>query len=260
MGADAVSRAFRLAYSRTFYGTGYYIYHQFVPGLPLSRPLIAWDGKTPPEPTCCRCSPTPERTCADRRDGEIRRRVRASRRLDAGVVRVALAAFDDPVFRALGSRDARGRVRRRTTHDHVGRSRARVGRCAARSVLRRRHALQPRRARVPRQGVPDGDSLLRRSRRAQLSLPDAVLPLGEHRARSGARGRCHRRRALVAAVYAVHRPVEPRRLLPRHLSRPPRAAVRPGPRVSRHTRNRRRRGLVGQLRRHLVHLHRHAMC
>ncbi len=39
----------RLAYSRTFYGTGYYIYHQFVPGMALSGPLTAWDGSSPPD-------------------------------------------------------------------------------------------------------------------------------------------------------------------------------------------------------------------
>ena len=39
-------RSFRMAYSRTHYGTGYYIYHQFVPGARLSRPIRAWDGKT----------------------------------------------------------------------------------------------------------------------------------------------------------------------------------------------------------------------
>ncbi len=33
----------RLAHSRTFYGTGYYIYHQFVPGLALSRALTSWN-------------------------------------------------------------------------------------------------------------------------------------------------------------------------------------------------------------------------
>jgi hypothetical protein len=44
----AFEDSFRMAYSRTHYGTGYYIYHQFVPGAPLSRPLRAWDGKTPP--------------------------------------------------------------------------------------------------------------------------------------------------------------------------------------------------------------------
>jgi hypothetical protein len=42
-------RSFRMAYSRTRYGTGYYIYHQYVPGAKLSRPLRAWDGKTPPD-------------------------------------------------------------------------------------------------------------------------------------------------------------------------------------------------------------------
>jgi hypothetical protein len=42
-------RSFRMAYSRTHYGTGYYIYHQYVRGANLSRPLRAWDGKTPPD-------------------------------------------------------------------------------------------------------------------------------------------------------------------------------------------------------------------
>src|SRR2546423_1127657 len=42
-------KSFQMAYSRTRYGTGYYIYHQFVPGTKLSRPIRAWDGKTPPD-------------------------------------------------------------------------------------------------------------------------------------------------------------------------------------------------------------------
>ncbi|MPY90040.1 MAG: DUF2961 domain-containing protein [Luteitalea sp.] len=42
-------KSFRMAYSRTFYGTGYYIYHQFVDGARLSQPITRWDGKTPPK-------------------------------------------------------------------------------------------------------------------------------------------------------------------------------------------------------------------
>src|SRR3954471_11812629 len=42
-------KSFQMAYSRTRYGTGYYIYHQFVPGTKLSQSIEAWDGKTPPE-------------------------------------------------------------------------------------------------------------------------------------------------------------------------------------------------------------------
>lgn len=39
----------RIAYSRTFYGTGYYIYHLFSSGMKnLSRPLVSWD-RTPPD-------------------------------------------------------------------------------------------------------------------------------------------------------------------------------------------------------------------
>lgn len=41
-------KSFRMAYSRTRYGTGYYIYHQFVEGTKLSQPLRSWDAKTPP--------------------------------------------------------------------------------------------------------------------------------------------------------------------------------------------------------------------
>jgi hypothetical protein len=43
-------KSLRLAYSRTFYGTGYFIYQQFVDGAPLSRAIRAWDGQTPPDP------------------------------------------------------------------------------------------------------------------------------------------------------------------------------------------------------------------
>jgi hypothetical protein len=43
-------QSFQMGYSRTHYGTGYYIYHQFVPGAKLSQPIRAWDGQTPPDP------------------------------------------------------------------------------------------------------------------------------------------------------------------------------------------------------------------
>jgi len=54
-GADLIwtpigfEQSFRMGYSRTCYGTGYYIYHQWVPGTKLSQPLRAWDGKSVPE-------------------------------------------------------------------------------------------------------------------------------------------------------------------------------------------------------------------
>jgi hypothetical protein len=41
-------KSFRMAYSRTRYGTGYYIYQQFVRGIPLSQPIKSWDGGIPP--------------------------------------------------------------------------------------------------------------------------------------------------------------------------------------------------------------------
>lgn len=45
----AFEKSFRMMYGRTYYGTGYYIYHVIDPAAPLSRPLQSWDGKTPPE-------------------------------------------------------------------------------------------------------------------------------------------------------------------------------------------------------------------
>jgi hypothetical protein len=53
-GADLIgvpipfTRSFRMEYERTHYGTGYYIFSRYVPGARLSRPLRAWDGRTPP--------------------------------------------------------------------------------------------------------------------------------------------------------------------------------------------------------------------
>jgi D-arabinan exo alpha-(1,3)/(1,5)-arabinofuranosidase (non-reducing end) len=54
MGADLTwvpvpfEKSFRMAYSRTHYGTGYYIYDTYVPGAPLSAPIVSWDGVSPP--------------------------------------------------------------------------------------------------------------------------------------------------------------------------------------------------------------------
>jgi hypothetical protein len=48
------TQSFRMAYSRTFYGTGYYIYHQFVDGTPLSRPITAWDEGSAADPAMAR--------------------------------------------------------------------------------------------------------------------------------------------------------------------------------------------------------------
>ncbi len=54
-GADLIwtpipfERSFQMAYTRTHYGTGYYIYNQFVPGTELSHPLKSWDESMVPD-------------------------------------------------------------------------------------------------------------------------------------------------------------------------------------------------------------------
>lgn len=42
-------RSFQMAYSRTHYATGYYIYDKFVPGTPLSHPISNWKEAAPPQ-------------------------------------------------------------------------------------------------------------------------------------------------------------------------------------------------------------------
>src|ERR1041384_1734901 len=41
--------SFRMAYSRTHYGTGYYSFHQYVRGAKLSQPIRSRDAHTPPD-------------------------------------------------------------------------------------------------------------------------------------------------------------------------------------------------------------------
>jgi hypothetical protein len=55
-GADLIwspipfEHSFQMAYTRTHYGTGYYIYDQFVPGTSLSHPIESWSTNPAPDP------------------------------------------------------------------------------------------------------------------------------------------------------------------------------------------------------------------
>jgi len=42
-------RSFRMAYSRTHYGTGYFIYQQIIDGARLSQPIGSWDAQSAPD-------------------------------------------------------------------------------------------------------------------------------------------------------------------------------------------------------------------
>lgn len=74
-GADLMWRpimfeeSLRIAYERTFYGTGYYIFHRIAPGTEhLSRPLETWD-RTPPDPRIVTLLESAGRDIAPRGDG-----------------------------------------------------------------------------------------------------------------------------------------------------------------------------------------------
>ena len=117
-----------------------------------------------------------------------------------------------PASQALAFSDARLRI---TWDDRA----AAFDRCARRALLRRRHALQPRRPRVSGQGVPQ---------RHPVSTSDRVhlrcyFPMPFFRSREDRAGRAPApippTSAVARAARAVHRSAQPRRLLPRHLSR-----------------------------------------
>ncbi len=106
----AFEKSFRMAYTRTRYGTGYYIYQQFVEGAKLSRPLRAWSPAETPDPAVLELLSRP----ADRLDppGDVHRA--AGRRLDlAGPASIRLLTLSAPRERALEL----GRARLRITWD-----------------------------------------------------------------------------------------------------------------------------------------------
>ena len=49
MESHSFEHSFQMAYTRTHYGTGYYIYDQFVPGTPLSQPIQSWNESVVPD-------------------------------------------------------------------------------------------------------------------------------------------------------------------------------------------------------------------
>ena len=96
----------RLAYSRTHYGTGYYIYHQYVSGANLSQPIRAWR-PTPPEADVLdllRRAGTDIAPAADSAEGRQLGVVQEQGKVDLlgrGAIRLADYAGDAVTFRAL---------------------------------------------------------------------------------------------------------------------------------------------------------------
>ena len=230
-------RSFRMAYSRTFYGTGYYIYHQFVQGAKLSQPIRAWDGKTPPDADVLELIGAAGRTslrlpaakaCA--KQTRPTGRACRTRLCECGTGRRPLACcaaleFSVPRDQARPSRQARLRV----TWD--GRAEPSID--APVALFFGAGTLYNR----------DNREYLVKAfpmvvRYAGSRLPELLLSRCRSSARRGsswpAQATCHRGRAMEGALRAVHGPAEPGRLLPRHLPRPSHARAGQGPGAARH--------------------------
>jgi hypothetical protein len=115
-------RTFRMAYSRTYYGTGYYIYHQFVRGAKLSQPIRSWTGQAAPDAEVLDLmrragsdiAPPAGRNGVEEQRGEITLPARASSRIwssEGGPRVIRALEFSVPTDQALAFSKARLRVR-----------------------------------------------------------------------------------------------------------------------------------------------------
>lgn len=119
----AFTRSLTLGYSRTHYGTGYFIFHRFAEGADhLSRPLVAWDGATPPDADVLALLNAAGSDIAPRGD-ELRTRVGTADVPAAGAVTLDATGVGPSMIRALRFSVSReralefGRARLRITWD-----------------------------------------------------------------------------------------------------------------------------------------------
>ena len=234
-------KSFRMAYSRTRYGTGYYIYHQFVAG----HEAVAADqergtAKTPPDADVLeligRAGQRHRADAGERRRHGRSARARPARGDERGDLAQRRRAADDPRARAVRA-------------GSVTRSRSRPRACGSpgtiassrRSTRRSRCSSAPARSTT----ATTASTWSRRSRSTSASTATAstcacYFPMPFFR--SARRSSWSARTTDVDDVRwtvrhaPLHRPAEPRRLLPRHLPRPPDARAGQGPRPARHAR------------------------
>ena len=173
-------KSFRMAYTRTRYGTGYYIFHQFVRGRKSLAADQAWDARAPPDqggtgsPPTLRNRPCPQKLPF--RSAE--QGGRAERNATVTVARLTSAtpalirALELSVPRPIRRSPSRGRSIRITWDQ----PRASVHRNTGRALFRHRHVLQSGRARIPRKSISGPCEIRRRSRPDGVLFSDAFFP------------------------------------------------------------------------------------
>ena len=142
--------SYRLSYGRTHYGTGYFIYQQFVPGARLSSPIRSWDFQTPPAADVLALLARSGTDLVPRVDSPEGKRIglqAASGSCDlAPGTTVELKRLDgsggnDPRPRAERAARPGPRAGPGSPADHLGRSPGALGRCPRGPLLRRGDAL-----------------------------------------------------------------------------------------------------------------------
>ncbi len=122
--------SFEMAYSRTHYGTGYYIYHQFVEGIPLSQRIRSWSTNVAPPADVLKLISRAGEDMAPRAESREGRRLKIEERsgtltlpagetvtfliLDRGPAAVRALEFSVPKDQAIEF----GRARLRVTWDN----------------------------------------------------------------------------------------------------------------------------------------------
>ena len=247
-GADLIwtpigfEHSFRMGYSRTHYGTGYYIYDQFVKGTPLSQPIKAWNGEAPPDNGAVEIlksagTDIAPSTGLTKADGEV---VLGK---DATVVLPKIVPPGPSMLRALEFSAPReqavalGKAKLRVTWDDEAHPSIDAPLAL---FFGAGYLLQSRRARIPGEVAARDGSFRRRCGASGLLFSHAVLSFGQDRAGRQRRARPHGDQ-MERALRAIPRFADVRRVFPCHLPRPSSPGTGQGHGAARHPRNGRRR-------------------
>ena len=256
-------RSFQMAYSRTHYGTGYYIYDQYVRGANLSRPIRSWDTQSAPDADVLALigragtdlvprTGTPEGSAleVEERHGEVTIPSHGSRLVDAhrsGALDAA-GAGDFPARARMPSDLSSARLR------VVWDDRPEPSIDAPLALFFGAGTLYNR---DDREYLVKAFPVYVRFDAERVHLA-CFFPMPFFRSARlelvGAGGEDVTGIRWSVALRAIQRSAQPRRLLPCHLSRSPIAGAGPGPAPAGHTRDRRRRRLVRSSGGHLIYL------
>src|ERR1035438_2368967 len=245
-------QSFRMAYSRTHYGTGYYIFDQYVGGARLSRPISRWDPEAAPPAALARLFASAGSDIAPPAGSEEVREDSGSLDLPRGGPAVAWSCRAGPsMVRAVEMSVPR--------ESALAFSHARIRMCwdgraepSIDSPIALFFGAGIFYNRDNREYLVKSFPMVVRYSPDRV-FPHPILPVGGNGAGRAA-GEARPRHPLEGALPGLHGPARPGGVLPRHLPRPSLAGTRARPGAAGHHQGGGRGRMVGPVCRHLADL------